>query len=140
MSGGLLPSTTQCTTLPLASLTSNCKKQCGFAQNHSVTVPFMVTLLSESKAAFPWCAQSGKVTITTANAHAIGFTYGFFIPRPPTNKSTPDELLRRALQIPRLLPRIQTRSGIGKLLVVFLRFDRRAFHLTNIEAGCLPPQ
>src|SRR5437588_12288242 len=88
MSGGLLASATQCTTLPLASLTSNCKKQCGFAQNHSVTVPFMVTLLSESKAAFPWCAQSGKVTITTANAHAIGFTYGFFIRCPPTKNLT----------------------------------------------------
>src|SRR5438477_12921484 len=44
ISGGLLPSTTQCITLPLASFTSYRKKQCGFAQNHPVTTPFMLTL------------------------------------------------------------------------------------------------
>src|SRR5580700_5522056 len=40
MSDGLLASTAQCTTLPLSSFTSNLRKQCGLAQNHSVTVPF----------------------------------------------------------------------------------------------------
>src|SRR5438067_2407392 len=111
ISGGLLVSTTQCTTLPLASLTSNCKKQCGFAQNHFVTVPFMVTLLSESKAAFPWCAQSGKVTITTANAHAIGFTYGFFIPRPPTKNLRPTNCCAVPCRFPGYFPESKPAAG-----------------------------
>src|SRR5579864_2708368 len=94
MSGGLLPSATQCTTLPPASLTSNCKKQCGLAQNQSVTVAFIVTLLSASKAAFPWCAQRGTVTITTANTQANCPTYRVFI-RPPRKILRPGEFAAR---------------------------------------------
>src|SRR5437879_5521107 len=141
MSGGLLPSATQCTTLPLASLTSNCKKQCGLAQNHSVTVPFIVTLLSEAKAAFPWCAHSGTVTITSANAQATCFTFRFFI-RPPRKIPRPDEAaLPISVNAPRsLFSRVQARGGIGKLLIVFPRFDRRAFHLANIKSRRLQPQ
>src|SRR4051794_34635527 len=53
MSGGLLVSAIQCTLLPSSPLTSYCRKQCGLAQNHSVTVPFMVSCLPTSNAALP---------------------------------------------------------------------------------------
>src|ERR1700722_7760207 len=62
MSGGLLVSATQCTTLPSASLTSNFRKQCGLAQNHSETVAFKVTFFPLSKFELPWCPKSGSET------------------------------------------------------------------------------
>src|ERR1700686_3289656 len=64
MSGGLLVPATQCTTLPLSSFTSNFRKQWGLAQNHSETVAFMVTFFPLSKLEVPWCAKSGKETVS----------------------------------------------------------------------------
>src|SRR5437867_2369618 len=55
---GFWVSTAQFFTLPLSSLTSNFRKQWGLDQTHSVTVPFMVRILS-SKLAAPWCASRG---------------------------------------------------------------------------------
>src|SRR6266853_33510 len=43
-------------------------KQCGLAQNHSVTVPFIVSFFSVSNAELPWCANSGIETIITPTA------------------------------------------------------------------------
>src|SRR6266576_997362 len=45
-------------------------KQCGLAQNHSVTVPFIVSFFSVSNAELPWCANSGTETIKTPTARA----------------------------------------------------------------------
>src|SRR5580700_2699071 len=59
MSGGLLVSTTQCSTSPLSFLESNFRKQWGLAQNHCVTVAFIVSFLSVLNAAAPWCANIG---------------------------------------------------------------------------------
>ena len=53
MSAELLVSTTQLTTLPLWSLTSNFSQQWGLAQSHSVTVPVSSSLLPASKEALP---------------------------------------------------------------------------------------
>jgi hypothetical protein len=39
--------------VPLSSLTSTFKKQCGLAQSYSVTVPFNVSVFSVSKLAAP---------------------------------------------------------------------------------------
>ena len=53
MSVGLPVSTTQLRTVPVSSLASNFRKQCGFAQIHSVTVPCRVSSLVVSKLAAP---------------------------------------------------------------------------------------
>src|SRR6266849_8800151 len=45
-------------------------KQCGLAQNHSGTVPFIVRFFSVSSAAVPWCANSGTETVTMPTASA----------------------------------------------------------------------
>src|SRR5205807_314075 len=63
MSGGLLASTIQCCTSPFSSFASNFNQQCGFAQIHSVTVPFIVILVPVAYAAFPCCANSGTETV-----------------------------------------------------------------------------
>src|SRR5271166_5923945 len=73
MSGGLLVSTTQCSSSPLSFLESNFRKQWGLAQNHCVTVAFIVTFLSVLNAAAPWCAKTGteiadKTTTTRKSA------------------------------------------------------------------------
>src|SRR5712691_9144313 len=70
MSGPLVVSVTQLTTLPLSSFTSNFRKQWGLAQNHSVTVPFIVILFPVSNAELPWCANSGTETIQTPTVRA----------------------------------------------------------------------
>src|SRR5690242_5863040 len=133
MSGGLLPSATQWTTLPPSSLASNCKKQWGLAQNHSVPVPFMVTRLSESKAAFPWCAQTGATITRMRKAQATRFTsLAFIISSTKLLRSDQIGLGGKRPRAPRLFG-IQARRGIGKFLVVFLGLDRRTFHFTNIE-------
>src|ERR1051326_1570725 len=139
MAGGLLPSATQCTTLPLSSFASNCKKQWGLAQNHSVTVPFMVTRLSESKAAFPWCAQTGATNTRMRKAQVTRFTsLAFIISSTKTPSFKPNLTHKQAPH--RSLFRIQPGRGIGKFLVVFLGLDRRTFHLTNIETRRLQAQ
>jgi hypothetical protein len=53
MSVGLLTSTAQFRTVFVSSLASNFRKQCGFAQIHSVTVPFKMSSLVVSKLAAP---------------------------------------------------------------------------------------
>jgi hypothetical protein len=53
MSVGFPVSRFQLRTTPDSSLTSIFRKQCGFAQSHSVTVPFKVSSLSVSKLADP---------------------------------------------------------------------------------------
>src|SRR5262252_6974606 len=53
MSVGLLTSTAQFRTPPVSSFASNFRKQCGFAQIHSVTVPLSVSSLVVSKLAAP---------------------------------------------------------------------------------------
>jgi hypothetical protein len=58
ISGGLSASMTQGCALASTFLTSTFKKQCGFAQSHSVTVPCIVTSFPLSYAAFPSCAYS----------------------------------------------------------------------------------
>src|SRR5579864_2216558 len=63
MSGGLLASTIQCWTSPFSSFASNFNQQCGFAQIHSVTVPFTLILVPVAYAAFPWCANNGNETV-----------------------------------------------------------------------------
>src|SRR5215831_3410492 len=55
MSVGLLTSTAQLRTLPVSSFASNFRKQCGFAQIHSVTVPLSESSRDVSKLAPPWC-------------------------------------------------------------------------------------
>src|SRR5439155_23698847 len=70
MSGPLVVSVTQLTTLPLSSFTSNFRKQWGLAQNHSVTVPLRVSLFPVSNAELPWCANDGTDTINTPRARA----------------------------------------------------------------------
>src|SRR6185369_2340024 len=60
ISGGFDVSTVQLRTVPVSSFASNFRKQCGFAQSHSVTVPFSVISLSVSKLAVPWCAKNKK--------------------------------------------------------------------------------
>src|SRR6266849_3191403 len=52
-------------------------KQCGLAQNHSVTVTFIVRFFSVSSAAVPWCANSGaeKIKTPTARANTIENLY-----------------------------------------------------------------
>src|ERR1700747_1929724 len=60
---GACASPTQCATSPL-SATSNLRRQCGLAQNHSVTVPFTVTLFSVSNTALAWCAKRGVTPIS----------------------------------------------------------------------------
>src|SRR5262245_39943571 len=60
---GFHASSTQCSTLPLSSLASTFTNTCGFDHTYSVTVPFTVTVLPESKEAAPWWANNG-----TANA------------------------------------------------------------------------
>src|SRR5947208_1624364 len=76
MSGGLLASTTQCTTCPSSRLTSNCRNVCGFAQIHCVTTPFNTRRLagSFSNAAAPWCAATGRDAIRRPTASATNVT------------------------------------------------------------------
>src|SRR6267142_2323575 len=50
---GFCVSTAQFRTVPESSFASNCRKQCGLLQIHSVTVPFTVTSLPVSRAAAP---------------------------------------------------------------------------------------
>jgi hypothetical protein len=68
MSGGLLVSVTHRTVLPSSPFTSNCRKQCGLAQNHSTTVPLKVSLFagSFSNAATPWWAAAGIEALNPA--------------------------------------------------------------------------
>src|SRR5712691_123218 len=81
MSGGLLASTTQCTSCPLSPLTSNCRNVCGFAQIHSVTMPFSTRRLagSFSNAAAPWCAATGRDAIRRPATTAKSVTNVFLI-------------------------------------------------------------
>src|SRR4030095_14975724 len=65
MSVGLLTSTAQFRTVPVSSIASNFRKQCGLAQIQSVTVPFSVKSLLVSKLAVPGCAATGAVIRTT---------------------------------------------------------------------------
>src|ERR1051325_10006301 len=55
---GFHASSTQCCTVPVSSLASTFTSTCGFDQTYSVTVPFTVTVLPESKEAAPWWASS----------------------------------------------------------------------------------
>jgi len=79
MSVGLLTSTAQFRTVPVSSIASNFRKQCGLAQIQSVTVPFSVTSLLVSKLAVPWWAATGAVIramstkMNTAREH-LAFT------------------------------------------------------------------
>src|SRR6185503_8920233 len=75
MSVGLLTSTAQLRTPPVSSIASNFRKQCGFAQIHSVTVPFSVRSFAVSKLAVPWCAATGVDRTRRANAAAIAPKY-----------------------------------------------------------------
>src|SRR5262245_34112684 len=58
MSVGLLTSTAQFLTVLVSSFASNFRKQCGFDQIHSVTVPLRVSSRVVSKLAAPWCAAA----------------------------------------------------------------------------------
>src|SRR5581483_8155461 len=71
MLGPLCASTTHCTVCPFSSLTSNLKKQCGLAQNHSTTVPLRVSFFEVSNDAAPWCANNG---VLSARRHTAAAT------------------------------------------------------------------
>src|ERR1044071_2091466 len=71
MSVGLLTSTAQLRTVPVSSIASNFRKQCGLAQIHSVTVPFSVRSFVVSKLAVPWCARTGAESRKSPNAAQI---------------------------------------------------------------------
>src|SRR5262245_62984857 len=68
MFGGAWVSATQCVVSPLSVLTSKRSRQCGFAQNHSVTVPVSVSRFPRSKTAVAWCAASALERSTTPDA------------------------------------------------------------------------
>src|SRR6266850_926070 len=65
---GFCVSTAQFRTVPVSSFASNCRKQCGLLQIHSVTVPLTVTSLPVSSAAAPWWAMSGTDSSRTSAA------------------------------------------------------------------------
>jgi len=55
---GFCVSATQFRTVPVSSFASNRRKQCGFAQIHSVTVPLSVICFPVAKVSAPWCADA----------------------------------------------------------------------------------
>src|SRR5438445_324661 len=131
MSARLFVSATQCTTMPLLSFTSNFSQQCGFAQTHSVTVPFRVTFFPTSNAALPWCANSGIDTIKAPTASAKTTEHLLL---------TVDLRLRSNFILPLFaLLAIHTAGLVAILFVVLFLFRGYAHHFDDVVIGRLQP-
>src|SRR5580765_2245924 len=79
---GALFSQTQCTTLPVASVTSSIRNVCGLVHSHCVTFPLMVTSLF-SYDALPWCANNGVAPIRKTKSSKLAGNR-LVIDHPPT--------------------------------------------------------